>query len=117
MGAKSAEVCDGAVLQALQVPDGTRKIASVADMPTVLGNVDDGGAQPIRVPGGPGVVADIVVIVRAVDETGGVAGDEGVRLTVAVAEAFIEQAGGLFVFAVGSVFAVAGAVLVVENAV
>ena len=39
------------------------------------------------------------------------------RLTVAVAEAFIEQAGGLFVFAVGSVFAVAGAVLVVENAV
>ena len=62
-------------------------------------------------------MADIVVVIRAVDETSGVSGNESVRLAVAVAEAFVDQAGGFFVFAVGSVFAVAGAVLVVEHAV
>ena len=33
---------------------------------------DEDGGQPIRIPGGPRIMPNIIVIVRAVDETGGI---------------------------------------------
>ena len=54
-------------------------------------------------------MANIVIRIRSVDESGGIRGDEGVAIAVSIAKAVVDEATGFFPFAVGSVVAAAGA--------
>ncbi len=67
-------------------------LAHVADLG---GGEGDGGGEAVGVPRAPGVVADVVVGVGPVDETGGIAGEEGGGVEVAVAEAVVGEAAGI----------------------
>src|SRR5260221_2491678 len=57
--------------------------------------------KPLWIKLGPWILYDVSIEVRAVDEAGGVAGDEHAGVEVAVAEPFVDEAGGVGVLAVG----------------
>ena len=60
--------------------------------------------QPQRIKLGPRVLPNVGINIGTIDETEGIAGEEGAGFEVAVAEAFIEESGGVFFLGVGAVW-------------
>jgi len=70
----------------------------------------DEGGESLGIKAGPWILPDVGVEVGAVDEAGGIAGDEHACFEIAVADAFVDEAGGIGVLGVGFLAVFRGAI-------